>query len=143
MTAYTSFTKDTFEAFRENNRAGPIHMLNLVRLKDRADYPDGREASGAEAYVAYSRNSAPVFARLGGKIAWRGDFELMVVGSESERWDICFVAEYPSVEAFVEILRDPEYRDAMAHRQAGVADSRLVRLKPLEPGSAFGNGLAG
>lgn len=142
MTVYTSFTKEIFMAFRNNDRPGPIHMLNLIRLKDQADYPDGSEATGLEAYVAYSEKSAPVFARLGGKIAWRGGFELMMVGPESEQWDICFVAEYPSVQAFADMLSDPEYREAMTHRQAGVADSRLVRLQPLELGSVFGHGLA-
>jgi hypothetical protein len=37
-------TKETFAAFRANDREGPIHMLNLVRLHSRAAYPDGREA---------------------------------------------------------------------------------------------------
>ena len=62
----------------------------------------------------------------------------MMVGPDSERWDICFVAEYPSVESFTEMLRDPVYREAMAHRQAGVEDSRLIRLKPVEEGKSFG-----
>ena len=142
MTSHTSFTKETFAAFRESDRPGPIHMLNLIRLRDQADYPDGRKATGAEAYAAYSAGSAPVFARLGGKIAWRGALELTLIGPESERWDICFIAEYPSVQAFVEMLFDPDYREAMAHRQAAVADSRLVRLRPMEPGSTFGGDTA-
>ena len=33
-----------------------------------------------EAYAAYGRESGPVFARLGGKIVWRGRFELMLIG---------------------------------------------------------------
>ena len=40
-------TKETFAAFRGLDRPGPIDMLNLVRLRARAAYPDGREASGA------------------------------------------------------------------------------------------------
>jgi uncharacterized protein (DUF1330 family) len=131
-------TKETFAAFRANDREGPIHMLNLVRLRSRAAYPDGREATGAEAYAAYGRDSGPVFARLGGRIVWRGQFELMLIGPTTERWDLCFVAEYPSVAAFVEMIRDPVYREAVKHRQAAVSDSRLVRLAPLESGASFG-----
>jgi hypothetical protein len=41
-------------------------------------------------------------------------------------WDHCFIAEYPSVSAFVEMIRDPVYREAVKHRQAAVADSRLI-----------------
>ena len=47
MTGYVDPTKETFAAFRANDRPGPIHMLNLVRLRERAAYPDRREASGA------------------------------------------------------------------------------------------------
>ena len=61
-----------------------------------------------------------MFERLGGKIVWQGRFELMLIGPEAERWDHCFIAEYPSVAAFVEMIRDPVYREAVKHRQAGV-----------------------
>ena len=49
MTGHIDPTKETFAAFRANDRAGPIHMLNLVRLRERAAYADGRTATGAEA----------------------------------------------------------------------------------------------
>ena len=138
MTGFVDPTKETFAAFRADDRPGPIHMLNLVRLRARAAYPDGREATGAEAYAAYGRESAPVFAALGGAIVWRGRFELMLIGPEAERWDLCFIAAYPSVAAFVAMIRDPVYREAVKHRQAAVADSRLIRLKGAAPGGLFG-----
>jgi uncharacterized protein (DUF1330 family) len=138
MSSYIDPTKETFAAFRENDRRGPIHMLNLVRLNAQAKYPDGREASGAEAYASYGRESGPVFTRLGGRIVWQGKFELMLIGPGTERWDLCFIAEYPSVGAFVEMIRDPVYREAVKHRQAAVEDSRLIRLAPLAAGKNFG-----
>ena len=138
MSGYIDPTKEIFGIFRENDRPGPIHMLNLVRFRAHADYPDGRDVSGAEAYAAYGRESGPVFSRLGGRIVWRGNFELMLIGPESEQWDECFIAEYPSVSAFVEMVRDPVYREAVKHRQAAVADSRLVRLAPASAGAGFG-----
>jgi uncharacterized protein (DUF1330 family) len=138
MPGHIDPTKERFAQFRDNARAGPIHMLNLVRLRERAAYPDGRQATGAEAYAAYGRESAAVFARLGGRIVWQGEFELMLIGPADERWDLCFIAEYPSVAAFVEMLRDPVYREAVKHRQAAVEDSRLVRLKPKAVGKFFG-----
>ena len=134
---YTSFGKEGFAAFRANNRSGPVHMLNLIRLRDKADYPDGRQVTGAEAYAAYGRESLPVFSRLGGRIVWRGRFEQMLIGPGEEIWDICFIAEYASVEAFVEMTKDPGYRLAVEHRKAAVADSRLVRLAAMTSGFGF------
>ena len=138
MTGYIDPTKEVFAAFRENDREGPIHMLNLVRLRPRAAYPDGRDVTGADAYAAYGRESEPVFTRLGGRIVWQGRFELMLIGPGEEHWNHCFIAEYPSVSAFVEMIRDPVYREAVKHRQAAVADSRLIRLAPLAVGRGFG-----
>jgi uncharacterized protein (DUF1330 family) len=131
-------TKETFASFRANDRCGPIHMLNLVRLRKQAAYPDGRTATGAEAYAAYGRDSGPVFTRLGGRIIWQGRFELMLIGPSDEVWDHCFIAEYPSVAAFVEMIRDPVYREAVKHRQAAVEDSRLIRHAVLPVGKNFG-----
>jgi uncharacterized protein (DUF1330 family) len=138
MTGHVDPTKETFAAFRADDRPGPIHMLNLVRLRERAIYADGRAASGADAYAAYGRESAPVFARLGGEIVWSGRFELMLIGPAEERWDLCFIAQYPSVAAFVEMIRDPIYREVVKHRQAAVEDSRLIRLQPGAAGAGFG-----
>jgi hypothetical protein len=36
------------------------------------------------------------------------------------------------------MVRDPEYREFVKHRTAGVADSRLLRLAPVTPGEGFG-----
>ena len=113
-------------------------MLNLVRLRAQASYPDGRISTGIEAYAAYGRESAPLFQRLGGLIHWIGRFELTLIGPPSESWDLVFIAEYPSADAFIEMLRDPVYREAVKHRQAAVADSRLIRVEPGTPGAGFG-----
>jgi uncharacterized protein (DUF1330 family) len=135
---YIDPTKEQFARFRELARDGKIHMLNLVRLRERARYDDGHEATGDEAYNAYARESAPVFKRVGGRQHWLGRFEMMVIGPPSERWDRVFIAEYPSVDAFVEMIRDPVYREAVKHRQAAVETSRLIRLEPLAPREMFG-----
>lgn len=113
-------------------------MLNLVRLREQAAYPDGRKASGLDAYRAYGRESGPVFRGLGGRQVWIGKPMLTLIGPDSEQWDIAFIAEYPSGAAFIEMIRDPVYREAVKHRQAAVADSRLIRMRPGKPGAAFG-----
>lgn len=137
MDGHVDPTRERFGAFRALPDDGPVHMLNLVRLRDRAAYPDGQEASGAEAYRSYGLESGPIFRRVGGRIAWTGDFRLMLIGPEDEKWDLCFIAEYPSAAAFVDMVKDPDYQKAVVHRQAAVVDSRLIRLAPGNPGGGF------
>ena len=118
-------------------------MLNLIRLKPRAEYPaghpdHGKDLTGLDAYRAYGRTTADLFKRLGGRQIWAGKPQVMVTGPEAEAWDLAFIAEYPSSEAFMAMVRDPDYREHVKHRTSAVADSRLLRLKPLEPGEGFG-----
>jgi uncharacterized protein (DUF1330 family) len=131
-------TKAQFEVFKNLPREGAIHMLNLVRVRERAAYPDGRDVSGLEAYRTYGRESAPIFQRVGGRQHWFGAFETIVIGPADERWDFVFIAEYPNADAFIEMVRDPVYREVVKHRQAAVEDSRLIRLRPRAPGAGFG-----
>lgn len=138
MTNHIDPTKEDFALFKDLPRDKPIHMLNLVKLRERAAYADGRQATGLEAYRAYGRESGPVFRRLGGRQVWIGKPQLTLIGPRMERWDLAFIAEYPSGAAFIEMLRDPVYREAVKHRQAAVEDSRLIRMQPGKPGAAFG-----
>jgi uncharacterized protein (DUF1330 family) len=135
--------REAWEIFRSLPRDRPIHMLNLVRLRPRAEYPEdhpdhGKELTGLDAYRAYGRTTAHIFKRVGGRQVWAGRPEVMVTGPQSEAWDIAFIAEYPTSAAFLEMVRDPEYRELVKHRTAGVADSRLLRLGPITPGEGFG-----
>src|SRR3984957_14853954 len=138
MDAFVYTRKERFGGFKVLPGDRPIDMLNLVKLRAEAAYADGRKASGLEAYRAYACESGPVFTRLGGRQVWVGKPELTLTGPETEAWDIAFIAQYPSGAAFVTMLRDPVYRQAVKHRQAAVADSRLIRLAPAISGAVFG-----
>ena len=136
-------TRAQFDAFKALPRDQPIQMLNLVRLRERAAYPDGHPDAGAgrsglDAYRAYGRETAPIFGRLGGRQVWAGRPDVVVTGPVDERWDLAIIAEYPNAGAFLAMVVDPEYREAVTHRQAAVADSRLIRMALLTPGEGFG-----
>lgn len=134
-----------FDAFKALQRDTPIHMLNLVRFKAAASYPDdhplaGETLTGADAYANYGRESGPIFQRVGGSIVWRGTMEALLIGPEGERWDAVFIAQYPNSGAFMEMVTDPAYRLAVVHRQAAVETSRLIRCAPdaSRSGTVFG-----
>lgn len=144
MTGAVDPTREAMAAFRDLPQDRPVAMINLLRFRDRAAYADDvdpavvRDVSGSEAYAAYGRAAAAPFARAGGRQVWLGTPQLTVIGPAEEAWDLAFIAEYPSGAAFLEMLRDPEYRAAVVHRQAAVADSRLIRCDARRPGPAFG-----
>ena len=135
--------REAWAIFKSLPRDTPIQMLNLVRLKPRAEYPaghpdHGKDLTGLDAYRAYGRTTAAIFRRLGGRQVWAGRPQVMVTGPQDEAWDLAFIAEYPNSAAFLAMVSDPDYREFVKHRTAGVADSRLLRLDPLEPGEGFG-----
>lgn len=137
MSYYIDPAPDQFEAFKKLPRNKPIMMLNFLRFRESAAYQDGREASGAEAYEAYGKAARPIFRRVGGEIIWRGKQELMLIGPRDKSWDLIFVARYPSAAAFLDMVSDPLYQEAVKHRQAAVLDSRLIHITETETGTGF------
>ena len=140
--AHVDPTRAAFDAFKALPRDEPIWMLNLVRYRDVADYPEGHALhgaglSGAEAYRRYGKDSEPIFTRVGGSVVWRGAMQVMLTGPADEHWDAIFIAHYPTAGAFLAMVTDPDYREAVKHRQAAVATSRLVRMQSLDTGSGF------
>lgn len=143
MTTYIDPSPANFKAFKDLPRDQPIHMLNLLRFRDQADYPDGHEHhenswSGKRAYEEYGKTSGPIFRRVGGTIVWRGTFQTMVTGPDAKQWHDSFVAQYPHAGAFFEMITDPDYQRAVVNRTAALIDSRLMRFEPGEGGEAFG-----
>jgi uncharacterized protein (DUF1330 family) len=142
---YIDPDRAAWEIFKSLPRDQPIHMLNLIRLRDRAEYAEGhpnhgKDISGVEAYREYGRTIAPHLARLNSRQVWAGAPQVMVTGPQTEAWDLAFIVEYPGSQAFIDMVRDPDYRaNVVPHRTAAVANSRLLRLTPLEPGDKLGH----
>lgn len=132
MTGHVDPTRDVLAALRDLPSDRPVAMINLLRFRPLALYPAGHpdglvETTGAGAYETYGRAAAAPFARAGGERLWLGRPEMTVIGPRDEVWDLAFIARYPTGEAFLAMLRDPDYQAAVVHRQAAVADSRLIR----------------
>ena len=124
---------DNWATFKSLPRDTPIHMLNLIRLRDLADYPEGhpnhgKGLTGREAYAIYKAGIAPIIAAAGGGMVWQPAMECVVTGPADE-WDEAFVMGYPNSAAFMAMVKNPHYiADVVPHRTAAVADSRLIRF---------------
>jgi uncharacterized protein (DUF1330 family) len=130
---YVDPDRENWEAFKSLPRDTPIHMLNLIRFRDVADYPEGhphhgKDLTGTEAYAFYRTMFQDLVRDSGAAMVWEGSMECVVTGPTGE-WDEAFVMGYPSTHAFMAMLKDPVYvTEILPHRTAAVADSRLIRF---------------
>jgi len=91
---------------------GPLVMLNMLRFA-----PDG----GHEEYARYGAAAMPFLVQAGASVTYRGDVMATVIGGEE--WDETILVEYPSVQAFLNMVADPAYPSEL--RTNAIADSRL------------------
>jgi uncharacterized protein (DUF1330 family) len=105
----------------------PIIMINLLKFKEKARYPDGSTpCSGREAYQAYRKIAAKTLAAIGGELFWGGEVFGCPIAPEGEEWDEAMLIKYPSIEAFKKMVAMPEYQEGSVHRTAALEDSRLI-----------------
>ncbi|GEM_PF-470869 len=112
--------------FQEEGPQQPIHMFNLLKFHERAQYVEGeRNRSGRRAYEdGYGRVAMDCFLRLGGRIVTLGRYRFTLVGNdgqtEGNHWDEIAVIEYPGRQQFTHMISNPRYQAALEHRDAGL-----------------------
>jgi uncharacterized protein (DUF1330 family) len=110
----------------------PVVMINLLRYRERAAYPDGFGAepcSGREAYQRYGAVAARLIGSVDGRLVWMGSVHFTVIAPDGERWDDAVLVEYPSRKAFIGMVSLPEYQAVAPHRTAALEDSRLIATR--------------
>lgn len=78
-------------------------MLNLLRFK-----PDG----GQERYAEYGAAVTPLLEKAGARVVFLGEPALPLLGDG--RWDSVLLVEYPTRQAFLEMIASAEYQ-AIGH----------------------------
>jgi len=113
----------SFFADAGTDRDGPVVMVNLLKFRERAVYPDGSDAhlSGFEAYIRYGKEVSKILAKIGGRMVYNGLVDGLMLGECEELWDQVALVEYPSRAVFLEMVVSPEYRAIEVHREAGLA----------------------
>lgn len=124
---------EQLEEFIANAPKGPIHMLNLLKFKEKAEYADGRETplSGAEAYAVYGAGVARLIQAMGGRFVYQAATNTMVIGDSELPWDAVAIVEYPSLEDFQKMVSSEAYQSVHVHRDAGLAHQLLINTNPL------------
>ena len=122
---------ERMQEFFGGDEDGAFVMVNLLKFKDKAEYPDGRETdlSGAEAYALYGAAVVERLAAVGAKPRYSGPVTGLMLGEVEENWDMIALAEYPSLEAMKTMIMSPEYQAISVHRTAGLEGQLNIKTK--------------
>jgi uncharacterized protein (DUF1330 family) len=123
-------TQSRVEALMTDDSDGPIVMLNLLKFRAQAAYPDGRptDLTGRQAYDRYAAPMQQVIEGGGGRVLFGGTIASLVIGEVGDLWDTCVLVEYPSAAAFAAIVTSPEVAEIGVHRAAGLEGQLLIRV---------------
>ena len=134
---YTEPTQASAAGLFRRNISGPVVMLNLLRLRDVADYSSNPELapasplSGREAFQRYIDHTLPFLERSGGELLFLGEGGQYFIGPEDEQWDLVMLVKQSSVESFFAFAADPECMQGIGHRTAAITDSRLLPMADI------------
>ena len=127
-------TQETGAALFQRNISGEVVMLNMLRLRDTADYSGSPELmpetpiSGRAAFQKYIDHTLPFLTESGGELLLLGDGGRFFIGPDDEQWDVVMLVKQNSVESFFAFASNPEYLAGLGHRTAAVLDSRLLPI---------------
>ena len=103
---------------------GPVVMLNLLRFRP----DDGRERY-AEYVEHFNRTAKPYGART----VYAGDGSTALVAEDGQAWDAVLLVEYPSRQAFADMVRDQEYQQGTQLRTQALTEAVLQATVRWEP----------
>jgi uncharacterized protein (DUF1330 family) len=116
--------QEGFVAFASRAEDGkPVVMLNLLAFQ-----PEG----GRERYAEYGAAVMPLLGKAGARAVFLGEPAAALLGDDS--WDSVLLVEYPTRQAFLEMVGSEEYR-AIAHLRT----EALLRgeLHPMDRAEGF------
>ena len=119
--------------------AGQIYMVNLVRYRPEATYPEGFDLPPCSGREAYFHRYAPAFGQVAQgenySVFWIGNVRGVLVGTDGEAWDDIVIVRYASFATLRRILENPGYeKTAAPHRRAALADWKfMITTQPELP----------
>ena len=125
-------TQETGAALFRRNISGEVLMLNMLRLRETADYSDNPELapetqiSGRDAFQKYIDHTMPFLKESGGELLLLGEGGKFFIGPDDEQWDVVMLVKQSTVESFFAFASNTEYLAGIGHRTAAVIDSRLL-----------------
>jgi uncharacterized protein (DUF1330 family) len=135
--SFGEFNRDQLAAMITIEDDAPFYMVNFIKFREFAAYPDGSDPTltGREANARY--NALPIILEIGGRPVFVAEVEQQLLGDDTE-WDQVAIVLYPSREAFVSMLERPGFQEISGHKDAGVEKSLVLvtaarDLPPIPP----------
>ena len=128
-------TPNQIAEFLGHPKAGqPVHMLNLLKFKDKATYKDGsseaaENLTGREAYARYAKGfGAMLKARNidGVSTLFGGNINAFLIGEGENEWDAVAIIKYANAAAMFDAVSNEDYKAIHYHRRAGLAGQLLI-----------------
>ncbi|BBY40432.1 hypothetical protein MMAN_45660 [Mycobacterium mantenii] len=111
-------TAEQFAALAARPGDAPVVMVNLLKFKT---------PGGVESYRRYGREVAPHLQRVGATVRYMGTAPAFVIGDgEQPWWDAILVVEYPTPQAFIDMVSTAEYAEVHQHRAVGLERGDLI-----------------
>jgi uncharacterized protein (DUF1330 family) len=129
--SFGEFNRDQLRRMMTVENDAPFYMVNFIKFRQFAAYPDGRDAtlSGREANARY--NALPIILEIGGRPVFVAGVEQQLLGDDTQ-WDQVAIVLYPSREAFVSMLERPDFQEISVHKDAGVEQSIVLVTAALD-----------
>jgi len=114
---------------------GPFHFVNLLKFREKADYPAdhplaGKAITGEEAYRTYGMVAHEHVTKRGGRLVTLNSVEQQLIGN-SQEWHQVATMEYQNIEAFMDMISDPNYVESLTHRDAGLEATEVFVTRPI------------
>ena len=111
-------TAEQLTALTSRPADAPVLMVNLLKFET---------TGGLESYQRYAREVAPHLERVGATLRYAGTAPGVVIGDgERPWWDAILGVEYPTPQAFIDMVTTPEYANVHEHRAAALERGDLI-----------------
>lgn len=114
---------DQFAALAAAAKAddGPVVMVNLLKYK---------AGGGSVEYGKYGDAAVKMIGDTGGRVIFSGRCNQVLIGDPSQDWDAVVLVEYPSRQAFMDMVSRKDYREAHEHRDSGLERTMVYAVTP-------------
>ena len=100
----------------------PLVMLNVLKFKAQVNTSE----TGKEVYARYLKNALPFVEQVGAKLVWKGTVYNTVIGNSENQPQLIFLVEYPTVNHFFNLIRNPEYQKIAIDRSIALEYGGLI-----------------